>query len=70
MIDFTVLPNIGANINQIGRGVNAGIARPVDAKHGQYMLDRVYELMDRLEKNKGCKLTCLLHFLQLQGIIN
>lgn len=36
---------IGVNINQIVRSVNAGIARPADAKHGLYMLDQVYELM-------------------------
>ena len=39
---------IGVNINQIARSVNAGIARPADAKHGLYMLERVYEMMDRL----------------------
>ena len=39
---------IGVNINQIARSVNAGIARPVDAKHGLYMLDQVYALMDRI----------------------
>ena len=39
---------IGVNINQIARSVNAGIARPDDAKHGLYMLDRVYELMEAL----------------------
>ena len=41
---------IGVNINQIARSVNAGIARPADAKHGFYMLERVYEMMDRLAK--------------------
>lgn len=41
---------IGNNINQIARSVNAGIARPADAKHGLYMLDRVYELINRLAK--------------------
>ena len=41
---------IGVNINQIARSVNAGIARPADAKHGLYMLERVYEMMDRLAK--------------------
>ncbi|MBR0312256.1 MAG: plasmid mobilization relaxosome protein MobC [Oscillospiraceae bacterium] len=41
---------IGVNINQIARSVNAGIARPEDAKHGLYMLEQVYEMMDRLEK--------------------
>ena len=30
--------------------VDAGIARPADAKHGLYMLERVYEMMDRLAK--------------------
>ena len=39
---------IGVNINQIARSVNAGIARPADAKHGLYMLDKVYELMQQI----------------------
>ena len=39
---------IGVNINQIARSVNAGIARPADAKHGLYMLDQVYELMRQI----------------------
>jgi len=39
---------IGVNINQIARSVNAGIARAADAKHGLYMLDKVYELMRQL----------------------
>ena len=39
---------IGANINQIARSVNAGIARPEDAKRGLYLLDQVYELMFQL----------------------
>ena len=41
---------IGVNINQIARSVNAGIARSDDAKHGLYMLEQVYEMLDRLEK--------------------
>ena len=41
---------IGVNTNQIARSVNAGIARPDDAKHGLYMLEQVYELMSRLAK--------------------
>ena len=39
---------IGVNINQIARSVNAGIARPADAKHGLYMLEQIYKLMDRI----------------------
>ena len=31
---------IGVNINQIARSVNAGIARPSDAKHGLYTRSR------------------------------
>ena len=41
---------IGVNINQIARSVNAGIARPADAKRGLYMLEQVYEMMNRLAK--------------------
>ena len=44
------LSSIGNNINQIARSVNAGIAKPDDAKHGLYMLDRVYELMYQVAK--------------------
>ena len=36
------------NINQIARSVNAGIAKPEDAKRGLYLLDQVYELMFRM----------------------
>ena len=46
----TEIHHIGNNVNQIARSVNAGIARSADAKHGLYMLDRVYELMDALAK--------------------
>lgn len=41
---------IGVNINQIARSVNAGIARPEDAKRGLYLLDQVYELMYQIAK--------------------
>ena len=39
---------IGNNVNQIARSVNAGIANPDDAKRGLYMLNRVYELLYRI----------------------
>ena len=42
------LSTIGNNINQIARSVNAGIAKPEDAKRGLYLLDQVYELMFRM----------------------
>ena len=41
----TEIHHIGNNINQIARSVNAGIAKPEDAKRGLYLLDQVYELM-------------------------
>lgn len=44
----TEIHQIGNNINQIARSVNAGIANPEDAKHGLYLLDQVYELMYRI----------------------
>ena len=44
----TEVHQIGNNINQIARSVNAGIARPEDAKRGLYLLDQVYELMFQL----------------------
>lgn len=41
----TEIHHIGNNINQIARSVNAGIAKPEDARRGLYLLDQVYELM-------------------------
>ena len=46
----TEVRRIGDNINQIARSVNAGIARPEDAKRGLYLLDQVYELMYQVAK--------------------
>ena len=46
----TEIHHIGNNINQIARSVNAGIAKPEDAKRGLYLLDRVYELMYQIAK--------------------
>lgn len=36
--------------SEIARSVNAGIARPDDAKRGLHMLEQVYELIDRTKK--------------------
>ena len=44
----TEIHQIGNNINQIARSVNAGIAKPEDAERGLYLLDQVYELMFRM----------------------
>ena len=41
----TEIHHIGNNINQIARSVNAGIAKPEDARRGLYLLDQAYELM-------------------------
>ena len=46
----TEVHRIGNNINQIARSVNAGIARPEDARRGLYLLEQVYEQMRRLEE--------------------
>ena len=46
----TEIHHIGNDINQIARSVNAGIAKPEDAKRGLYLLDRVYELMYQVAK--------------------
>lgn len=46
----TEIHHIGNNINQIARSVNAGIAKPEDAKRGLYLLDQVYELMYQIAK--------------------
>ena len=49
LYDFsTQISRVGNNINQIARSVNAGIAKPEDAKRGLYLLDQVYELMFRI----------------------
>ena len=42
---YVEINHIGNNINQIARSVNAGIAKPEDARRGLYLLDQVYELM-------------------------
>lgn len=44
----TEIHQLGNNINQIARSVNAGIAKPADAKRGLLLLDKVYELMYQL----------------------
>ena len=41
---------IGNNINQIARSVNAGIASAEDARRALSMLDRIYELMYEIAK--------------------
>ena len=46
----TEIHHIGNNINQIARSVNAGIARPEDARRGLFLLDQVYELMYQVAK--------------------
>ena len=46
----TEIHHIGNNINQIACSVNAGIARPEDARRGLYLLDQVYELMYQVAK--------------------
>ena len=45
---YVEINHIGNNINQIARSVNAGIARPEDAKQGLYLLRQVYELLYRV----------------------
>ena len=44
----TEIHQIGNNINQIARSVNAGIATAEDARQGLCLLKRVYELMYRI----------------------
>ena len=46
----TEIHHIGNNINQIARSVNAGIARPEDARQGLYLLNRVYELLYQIAR--------------------
>ncbi len=41
----TEVHQIGNNINQIARSVNAGIATAEDARRGMCLLERVYKLM-------------------------
>ena len=45
----TEVHRIGVNINQIARSVNAGVARPEDARRGLYLLEQVYDQIHRLE---------------------
>ena len=47
----TEIHHIGNNINQLARSVNAGIAKPEDAKRGLCLLDQVYELMYQITRN-------------------
>ena len=44
----TEIHQIGHNVNQIARSVNAGIANADDVRRGLYMLNRVYELLYRI----------------------
>ncbi len=46
----TEIHQIGNNINQIARSVNAGIATAEDAKRGLCLLDQVYELMYQIAR--------------------
>ena len=46
----TEIHQIGNNINQIARSVNAGIADERDARQGLLMLNKVYELMYQIAK--------------------
>ncbi|WP_300764781.1 plasmid mobilization relaxosome protein MobC, partial [uncultured Oscillibacter sp.] len=46
----TEIHHIGNNINQIARGVNAGIAKAKDAKRGLFLLDQIYELMYQIAR--------------------
>ena len=41
----TEIHQIGNNINQIARSVNAGIADAADVKRGLYMLNQIYEIL-------------------------
>ena len=46
----TEIHQIGNNINQIARSVNAGIATAKGAKRGLCLLDQVYELMYQIAR--------------------
>ncbi len=39
--------HIGNNINQIARSVNSGLATPEDVSRALFLLNKVYELMER-----------------------
>lgn len=42
---YTEINRIGNNINQIARSVNAGIAKPEDARQAVFLLQKVHELV-------------------------
>ena len=50
LLEGTEIHQIGNNINQIARSVNAGIATAEDAKRGLCLLDQVYELMYQIAR--------------------
>lgn len=43
---YTEINHIGRNINQIAKAVNAGIATPEQVKQSQFLLSKIYELLD------------------------
>ena len=43
--------HIGNNINQITRSVNSGLATPEDVSRALFLLNKVYELMERAVNN-------------------
>ena len=48
---YTEINRIGNNINQIARSVNAGIATQEDARQGLFLLQKVYDLMERMAED-------------------
>lgn len=46
----TEVYNIGSNINQIARSVNAGVATPEMARQALFLLGKVYEMMYLIAK--------------------
>ncbi len=48
---YAEINKIGSNINQIARSVNAGIATREDARHGLFLLQKVYDLMERMAED-------------------
>lgn len=48
---YAEINKIGSNINQITRSVNAGIASQEDVRQGLFLLQKVYDLMERMAED-------------------
>lgn len=47
---YAEVNRIGNNINQIARGVNAGIAKSEDIAMSAFLMKKIYELMEKVAR--------------------